>query len=373
MKAKLFSVCVVLIFGFVMVWVFSAPNPNQLDDLKGDAFGSLSVTAIRVEPTTMSNHVTAIGISKARWQLNVISPVAGKVKALLDEIEPGVKVAQNTLLSSIVDTSYRSELVTAESRVAQAELELARYQHEQYVVKHIAGQRKSNAFGNFEPHIKFAKAELAAAKVRVKYAKERLADTLISAPYNAIILEKYITPSQWVNEGDLLLKIASTDSIDINVELSEMVWQRLGRIDNNTAIEIKTPTGKVWQASVRYINPTLNKQTRQRSAVLQVAQPFSETEPLMPEQQVNVVFKGKDQTNVVKAASMVLTRDNKVWSVIDNKLILESIEIIEEQTDAVFFRYLESASTPRTLVLFPLSSMLIGQKVTVEALAAEDI
>lgn len=371
-KAKTFVVSTVIFASLVLTWVLSEPieSPITSDENKAAAY---SVTVLNVTPSTINNAVKATGISKVRWELNVISPVSGKIKVLPSELEPGVKLTQSALLASIVDTSFQSELVVAKARVAQAELNLARYQHEQYVAKHVNGQRKANAYGNFEPHIKSAKAELAATKVQLKYAQERLADTLIVAPYNAMVLEKYITPSQWVSEGDVIFKIAATDSIDINVELSDFAWQRIGKIDANSTINVETPNGKVWPATVRYINPMLNKQTRQRSVVLHVSAPFSGDSPLMPEQQVNVAFKGTIQKNTITAPSTVLTHDHKVWTVHDGELMMESVELIEEQSDLVSFRFLTAANAPRTLVLFPLSSMLVGQKVTVNPTTLESI
>ena len=164
-KGKLFPVCVAIISVFTIVWALSVPNYNENDTSKKVDFTPVSVTAIKVEPTSMSSYITAVGISKARWQLDLISPVAGKIKILPNKIDPSVKVTQGTLLSSIVNTSYQSALASAISRMAQAELELARFQHEQYVVKQLTEGKKRNPFGNFEPHIKFAKAELEAEKV----------------------------------------------------------------------------------------------------------------------------------------------------------------------------------------------------------------
>ena len=91
--------------------------------------------------------------------------------------EPGTEKDKQDLLVSIADTAYQYELSTAKARVTQAELELARYQHEQYVAKQVNGKRQQSAFGRFEPHIKFAQAELAAAKAQVKFSQQRLDDT----------------------------------------------------------------------------------------------------------------------------------------------------------------------------------------------------
>ncbi|MAG76385.1 MAG: hypothetical protein CL811_06445 [Colwelliaceae bacterium] len=370
-KAKFFALSAVLLLTMVLLWIAdeSASEPTEPQQQQS----VLTVSAIKVSPTTIESQVSAFGVAKARWALDVISPVAGKVQSLPVNNEPGTEKDKQDLLVSIADTAYQYELSTAKARVTQAELELARYQHEQYVAKQVNGKMQQSAFGRFEPHIKFAQAELAAAKAQVKFSQQRLDDTRILAPFNAIILEKHITPSQWVNEGDVIFKVASTDYVDISVSMSDTAWQRIGHVDKSTVVKIYSPSGNQWQASLRYAEPSLNTQTRQRGLMLQVANPYSANAPLLPEQQVDVVFTGKAQANVVEAPATVMTPDHKVWSVIDNQLVLESVEIIEELPNAIKFRYINSPEKPRTLVLFPLSTMLEGQRVTTELVEAGDL
>lgn len=365
MKANLFSLLVILISALIMTWLLSGANAEEVQLVEQGDSAAFTVTALQVTPQSSSSLITVTGIAKARWQLDLVSPVSGKVKMLPAHIEPGIKLTKGSVLSQVDDKPYQSELVLAQANVAQAELELARYQHEQYVVKQVNTQAKSNAFGRFEPHIKSAKAELVAAKARLNYAQQRLADTKITAPYDAIVLDRFITPSQWLNEGDLTFKLAATDAIDIELELSESEWLGIGEFEQGADIKVQAPLGKIWQAKVRYIHPSLNPQTRQRHIVLTVEQPFSGEQPLMPEQQVLVTFVGKERANVVQAPATVLTQDNQVWSVIDGKLALELVDIIDEQGDSVAFQYQVAQASPRTLVRFPISTMLVGQKVAV--------
>ena len=365
-KAKLFAVFSVLLLVAVLLWLVDEQSEQEVVVEEGQTHHALTVSALAVTPAQLTSSVSAFGIAKARWALDIISPVAGKVVKLSADMEPGKVLEQGELLAGVADKPYRYELAMAKSRVAQAEVELARYQHEQYVATQVNGKQKLNAFGRFEPHIKFAQAELAAAQAQVNFAQQRLQDSQIAAPYNLIVLEKFIRPSQWLNEGDVVYKVAATDFIDIHVELAEATWQQLSLEDETVDIDVIANGEQVWPASIRYISPLLNEQTRQRSLVLQVANPYQATSSLMPEQHVTVQLKGKTQPFVVAAPATVLTPDNKVWSVVDGKLKLEAIEMIEEQVEQVKFRYLESPATARVLVRFPLSVMLEGQKVNAE-------
>ena len=361
MKVKLYVLASLVIFSGVVIWLMD--EPVAIEELKQQSGqeAPLAVSAIKAIPKQVETTISVFGIVKPRWFLDIISPVSGKIHVLPDDMEVGATVNQDALLTKIVDTSYQYEFATASSRLAQAELELARFQHEQYVAKQVNGGKKLNAFGRFEPHVKYAKAELASARAQQKLAKQRLEDTRILSPFNAIILEKYVTPSQWLNEGDRVFSLAALDSVDINIDLPNSSWQKIA-LDTNLNIEVIAPSGQKWPASLRYTKPTLNAQTRQRGLVVEVKRPYEGEFPLLPEQQVDVLFKGKLQNNVVVAPATVMTRDSKVWSIIDDKLTMESIELIEESEKNIMFRYVNSPKQSRALVLFPLSTMLEGQR-----------
>jgi hypothetical protein len=86
---------------------------------------------------------------------------------------------------------------------------------------------------------------------------------------------------------------------------------------------------------------------------------------------VNVIFEGENIENIVTAPSSALTQDGKVWTLLDGRLLLEEIELIEESSDVIKFRYINKPEINRLLVRFPLSSMLQGQEASPEFFANE--
>ncbi|UAA38646.1 HlyD family efflux transporter periplasmic adaptor subunit [Paraneptunicella aestuarii] len=335
-----------------------------------------TVTVQTVTPQTSHISIEAIGLTSAHWPLEIIAAVSGRVSELPEHTEPGDILNKDALLLSIQDTAYVAEHRAAQAKIEQAKLEVERLKHEQYVVSKMDNGNKLSAFGKFEPHITAAEAELAAALAAEKLTWQQWQDTKIKAPFDAVIIDRTITPGQWVNAGERLFLLASSTELNVKVELSAKDWQRIRTLSDfsshktNTAI-VMAPDGSQWSASLRYTNPTMDSVTRQRSIVLKVANPY-ETEntnlPLLPNQQVTVLFNGTELHNVVEAPASVLTEDGKVWSLSHGQLLLEEVEIVQELPDIVKYRYLNSPSEPRNLILFPLSTMLQGQR----AIATQD-
>ncbi|MCG8324419.1 MAG: efflux RND transporter periplasmic adaptor subunit [Thiotrichales bacterium] len=349
------------VFLTVLLWLMSdTESPAALTDPSNQR---IQVSVVESIPTTLPIFIEANGITRSRWPTVINATVSGRVLTLMDNIRPGHLVPADSTLVTLQDTQYRAELEAARARVAEAELRLTEMKNRQYVKK--AAGAATSSFGRYEPHVKAAKAQLLASKAALAAAQQQLDDTRIIAPFPAVIVTQKVSPGQWINAGEQLFTIASSELLEIKVELSEANWQRIGIPDINQAVQVFDPAGNGREARVHYLSPVMDPITRQRSVVLEVPLPYQGDAPLLPEQQVKVRFSGKQQQHVVRAPASVLTEDGKVWSVNEGKLNLESIELLDEQTDYILFRYVNQPEKTRQLVRYPLSSMLSGQEAVV--------
>lgn len=322
----------------------------------------LTVTVVETIPADAQLEVNTTGITQPRWATEVIASVSGRVIHIANNAMPGSLIRKGEILASLQDTFYQSELSAAQARVSEAELNLAEMLTRQYVAKR--GDKAKSSFGRLEPHVKAAEAHREAARGALASSQQRLADTQIKAPFDSVVIADLIHPGQWINEGDVLFRVAASDYLDIKVELSEQAWQRLNSLQQGPyKITIEAPDGQQWQASVRYLSPIMDAVTRQRSLMLQVADPFQRETPLLADQQVDVVFGGNSQSYVVSAPASVLTEDGKVWSVSEQSLLLEEIELLDMRPDSVLFRYKNRPHQNRQLVRFPLTNFVEGQAV----------
>jgi RND family efflux transporter MFP subunit len=365
LKGIFLSSCIAL-----LIWSLSE---EDLINQRADKAQQLpTVSVLEVVPKDSSLTVKASGLTIARWPLAIKSAVVGRVVAIHENTNPGDSIDGLQMLVKISAQPYRVSVGSAKAKVSRAEFELTNYKHKQYVAKKISGEKKLSLFGSFEAHILTAKSELNYAKSELEYALQMLKETNVKSPYPSIVVKKMVTPSQWVEVGEPLFEIISSESIDVKVQLSELNWKRLqSRISVGGVAKVAAPSGKEWLASVRYLAPILDDITRQRSLVLNINKPFSGEDPLLPDQFVNVIFEGENIENIVTAPSSALTQDGKVWTLLDGRLLLEEIELIEESSDVIKFRYINKPEINRLLVRFPLSSMLQGQEASPEFFANE--
>lgn len=358
MSTRVWTILSVGVFTAVLLWLLLAdgPNPENLPTPSTE----FPVSVVKVKPG--STHVTyqTTGITMPRWLTEVAAAVDGRVEILPTPIEPGSLLPEGKTLVHLMDIFYRAELAAAQARLAASELELSQAKREQSIVKKDA----VTAFGRREPHIKAAKANLNAAQAALASARQRLQDTVITAPFPAIVIKRLVSPGQWVSTGDQLFQLAASDSVDIEVQLAASVWDRLGDMTTGINATVTTPSGKNWSADLRYLSPVMDPATRQRSLLLKVKNPYQSKPPLLPDQQVNVSFQGQEMSNVVSAPATVLTEDGKVWTVQQNKLHLESVELLDEQPESVSFRFADQPGHERLLVRYPLGIMLEGQAVS---------
>ncbi|MCE0494485.1 efflux RND transporter periplasmic adaptor subunit [Vibrio salinus] len=365
MKKYVWKVLILSVGGLLLLWSLSEKSRNIPPEHQNESIPGVSV--IKVIPAQSSLSVKVSGITMARWPLLMKSAVSGRVISIGGKTSPGDHLEEKQTLLKISPVSYQVAVDDARTKVAKAQFELMNYRHKQYVAEKISRGNKLSSFGRFEPHISMAKSELTSARTELAYAQEMLEQTTVKAPYPAIMVKKMVVPGQWVDAGESMFQIVSSESVDVRVELSRGDWQRLKRVLSvGCSAKVTAFPGTRWDASIRYISPVFDEKTRQRSLVLNVKHPFVGNDPLLPDQFVEVLFSVPLLRDVVEAPSSVLTQDGQVWSLVEGRLKLERIELIEETPGKVRFRYKQKPDQPRLLVRFPLSSMLQGQKALPE-------
>ena len=247
------------------------------EQAKPVAAALLPVTVAELSPDTRQLTVSSSGITAAHWPTAVVAAVSGRVASMDTALEPGTLINKGQVLAQLDSIGYLAEVDAAASRLAAAESSLARVLHEQSVALKTSGQRLHTPYARREPQVAAARQERKAAASALEDARRQLNDTRIMAPFNAIVLERKITPGQWLQPGEQAFTVAARDSVDVRVELPAMLWQRMGEVKTGVQAQVETPSGAVWPASIRYINPVRDQHTRQRSLVLKVDNPYGET------------------------------------------------------------------------------------------------
>jgi RND family efflux transporter MFP subunit len=328
----------------------------------------LPVTVVTLTPQSKNLIVSATGITQARWITKLVAVVEGRVDSLAENLEPGMLVDSDQVLLRQKSGAYQAAVDGAISQLAMAKLALEKTIHQQTVAK-ASKAKLLTPYARFEPQVQSAKDSVNAAKSSLKNARQQLADTQIKSPFPAIILERQVTPGQWLQAGQQLFLLADQDSIDVKVEIPDSDWNQLASTAINAAALVTTNENEQWSASIRSITPTRDRSTRQRSLILKISSPYvalPERKVLLPDTQVKIEFSGKKESQIFVIPSSALTEDGDIWTLDEqDQLQLEHVQLFSQTVEEVVVRFKENSLQTRRIVLYPLGSMIQGQQVKV--------
>lgn len=348
---------------FIALVVVDELEPEATQPVKKEAVLA-PVSVLEVTPSQHQSTLTVLGVTTARWPVQLKASSSAQLKWLDESVEPGNLVNKGDVLARLDTSAVDANLAQALSSLKQAELELKQAKHEQTVALKILNPKTSSSFARREPQLLAAKANLKQAKQAYLSAQKLLEESEITAPFDAVIMKRHISPREWIEAGQVTFELAASDSIDIELPISEMHWQQVQAALTEPSITVVSRSGNQWPAKVRYVSPQVDSVTRQRQVVLSVEEPYQSKPRLFPNQQVQAVVNLGLKDNVVSVPLSAMTRDGYVWTLDNNdRLRKESVSLIGQGNLVLDIRFNQQSEQVRRVVQYPLSSMLIGKQV----------
>ena len=348
---------------FVALIVVDELEPEAAEPVRKQAVLA-PVSVLEVTPLKHESTLTVLGLTAARWPIQLKASSSAQLKWLDESVEPGDLVNKGDVLARLDTSAVDANLAQALSSLKQAELELKQVKHEQTVALRMLNPKTSSSFARREPQVLAAKANLKQAKQAYLSAHKLLEESVITAPFDAVIMKRHISPREWIEAGQVTFELASSDSIDIELPISELHWQQVQAALSEPSIMVVNRSGNRWPAKVRYVSPQVDSVTRQRQVVLSVEAPYQSKPRLFPNQQVQAVVNLGLKDNVVSVPLSAMTRDGYVWTLdVDNRLRKESVTLIGQGSQELDIRFNDQSDKTRRVVQYPLSSMLIGKQV----------
>ncbi|MEZ8717159.1 efflux RND transporter periplasmic adaptor subunit [Vibrio splendidus] len=348
---------------FIALVAVDELEPEATQPVKKEAVLA-PVSVLEVTPSQHQSTLTILGVTAARWPVQLKAFSSAQLKWLDESVEPGNLVNKGDVLARLDTSAVDANLAQALSLLKQAELELKQAKHEQTVALKMLNPKTSSSFARREPQLLAAKANLKQAKQAYLSAQKLLEESVITAPFDAVIMKRHISPREWIEAGQVTFELAASDSIDIELPISEMHWQQVQAALTEPSITVVNRSGNQWPAKVRYVSPQVDSVTRQRQVVLSVEAPYQSKPRLFPNQQVQAVVNLGLKNSVVSVPLSAMTRDGYVWTLDSNdRLRKESVSLIGQGNQALDIQFNQQSEQVRSVVQYPLSSMLIGKQV----------
>jgi len=211
-------------------------------------------------------------------------------RAHLAETEAALRLASVTL--------QRAEQLWEQHVIARNDLDVARTGVELAVSRRDAAAQRSAILelGPRAESVAIAEADVARADAAVQQAAARLAETVILAPFDAVVMEKLREVGDFVvpggvdrrGSGSALFRLASTSDPRIEVEISETSIGQLAP-GQQASIALDAAPGRTYHGALSKISPSANRQKATVKVELDV---LDSDAAMKPEMTAKVTFEG---------------------------------------------------------------------------------
>uniref|UniRef100_UPI00356A0C65 efflux RND transporter periplasmic adaptor subunit n=1 Tax=Marinobacter sp. TaxID=50741 RepID=UPI00356A0C65 len=220
-----------------------------------------------------------------------------------------------------------------------------------------------------QPQVAEAKAAVSAAEAAVASAKKDLAQTLIRAPFDALIVSRNVSPGSYLQAGGEIAELYSADRVEISLPLSQQDWHNLPNI---TVLNkgrwpvalISVETGQQWSGYIQRAERHLDDTTRQQSLVAAVDRPLEQAEILAPGTFVRAEIQGRELNNLWRLPASSLSQRGEIWYETDGILARFSSAPVASDEQAIYIRPPSSLyGQPVNVLAHPLSTYMPGMAV----------
>jgi membrane fusion protein (multidrug efflux system) len=211
-----------------------------------EGMAAVPVGAAPVERRDISSYIETNGVLEAENEVDLIARMNGPIVEL--NTEEGMTVRRGQPLARIDDRDIRSDLEIA--RVAQAEAKLDFERAERLRASQlISPEEYEQAANAFET-----------AEARYEGTRILLGYTEITAPFDGLIVNRYIDFAQQVSPGAPLFRISDFDPLLCPIQVPERELPRLA-VGQSAYLTVEAWSGERFAARVLRISPVVNAAT----------------------------------------------------------------------------------------------------------------
>ena len=334
------------------------------------------VKTMMILPRTVKASISSQGIVQPESELILLSELSSRVEWLSPKMEAGSSFKQGDTLIVLDKRDYELALISAESQVLNAEVNLEREQAESELAKKEwkrVGAGLGSDLALRKPQMAQAKATYAAAKASLEQAKRNLSRTIFIAPFDGRVRTSRIDLGTTVFPGTSIGNIYATDAYEVRLPIADQDVPYSGlefngqKIEESKRLDVIIIQGdNKWPAKIVRTEAEIDPVTRMMAVVAKVDNSDKKmfTTPLVVGQFVQAKISGIEILDIsVLPRSSV--RNESVW-VVDNQMSMQnrSVDVLRNEDDFALIG--EGFEPGDRLLTSRVSSLVNGLRVTLE-------
>ena len=216
-----------------------------------------NATIVDVRPVKFDRQATTISVMGTvipKREVILKPQVSGRIISMSDKLIPGGRVAKDEPLLTIDPSDYQLAVQQLASEVARVEadwqIELGRQRvaRKEYELLGETVTDEEKALMLREPQLANIKAVLDATKARLEQARLDLQRTVVTAPFNAVVISREIDLGTSVSPSATLATLVGSDSywIDALVPSSLLKWISTGQEGRADGSQVRVYDSAAW-------------------------------------------------------------------------------------------------------------------------------
>lgn len=364
---------------FILTLLYSssqiAAQAERPMPVKTETIQHPSVSVITVTPQRYTAKVTGYGELTPHFDLTLSSQVSGQIIDISPSFEVGKVVNKGDWLVKLEQSDYQAAVKLAEKDLASAKLALLEQQRQaiqaksEWLASGIKGQPDSELVLR-APQLAEAKSDVESAESALKSAQKDLAQTIIKAPFDAVITHRSVALGTYIQSGNTVASLNSTDRLEVAVPLSNKDWLTLTGEDlSSHAVTLtNVETNQSWAGRVLRAQQHVDPETRQRAVIVAIDKPLTQNQAAYAGMFVSMSLEANAVDNLWKLPSSALSQRGEVWYVTaDNTLDKFDTSPVFSRDGAIFISPpAELSSQQQAVVTHPLNNYLQGMMVAPE-------
>jgi len=160
------------------------------------------------------------GTVMGRYDSKIAAEVEGRLEQVLDV---GDRVSKGDTLATIESYTLKLHADEMEAEILPKEARLDFLKREVKRLTMLAEQNNAakNRLDEVSSQYKETKGEIKVARARLAQSKDQLARTVIYAPFDGVIIERYKSQGERVERGDQVVRMVNTDDLEIQVRVPQ--------------------------------------------------------------------------------------------------------------------------------------------------------
>lgn len=256
--------------------------------------------------------------------------------------ENEIKVKKAELQSS------RISLEDAEIALKKAETDYERFAQlwEKRATSQAEYESYDTAYRQAEMQVKSAEAAIANAEAQLKQAEgnlviaqKNLMDSVVKAPFDCIVTDKYVEESEYVSVGQNILKLENHDNMEVECYISSVYYDLIN--SGATRVEFLLDGEKKGEGVVTYKAPSIDPQSR--TFKLKALLPAGVDLVSGTLCELNIILEEKEAYGLPSDALLLRANDRYIAYGVDGDSRAESFEIERGIVDNGYSEVLNSS------------------------------